>query len=268
MEIPQRNFDMQTPLQITRAACAHIPTEAGSFQLCVYENNRDDKEHLAILTGDVEDSEAVFVRIHSECFTGDVLGSRRCDCGDQLHAAMRLIAGEQRGIILYLRQEGRGIGLAEKLKAYNLQDDGLDTVDANLALGHAADGRDYSVAAAILRDLGVKSVRLITNNPAKIQELQRLGIQVVDRVAVETAVYPENAGYLITKARRMNHLLDPIALATELVSPLNTLPISGLQIKVKEEVEAGLSGFKNREGRYKNGGESHGYHRYRGGIAR
>jgi 3,4-dihydroxy 2-butanone 4-phosphate synthase / GTP cyclohydrolase II len=215
---------MPKSLEIKRAACAYIPTEAGSFQLCVYENNRDNKEHLAILMGDVEEGQDVLVRIHSECFTGDVLGSRRCDCGDQLHAAMNLISSAQRGIVLYLRQEGRGIGLAEKLKAYNLQDSGLDTVDANLALGHAADDRDYSIAAEMLRDLGVKSVRLITNNPEKIHELRRLGVEVVERVAVETAVYPENAGYLLTKAQRMNHLLDPLSLAGVLVNSMS-LPV-------------------------------------------
>ena len=214
---------MESPLEIMRVACASIPTSSGSFLLCVYENNLDDKEHLAILMGEVNGVANVLVRIHSECFTGDVLGSRRCDCGDQLQAAMKSIAAEQRGVIIYLRQEGRGIGLAEKLKAYNLQDNGLDTVDANLALGHAADGRDYSVAAAILRDLGVQSVRLITNNPAKIHELNRLGINVVDRVAIETAIYPENAGYLLTKAQRMDHLFDPLSLASLLVSEYSKL---------------------------------------------
>jgi 3,4-dihydroxy 2-butanone 4-phosphate synthase/GTP cyclohydrolase II len=262
---------MVNTLQIKRAACAHIPTEAGSFQLCVYENNRDDKEHLAILMGDVSGGENILVRIHSECFTGDVLGSRRCDCGDQLHAAMELIAAEQRGIILYLRQEGRGIGLAEKLKAYNLQDSGLDTVDANLALGHAADGRDYSIAAAILRDLGVQSVRLITNNPDKISELGRLDIAVVARVAIETAIYPENAGYMRTKAERMNHLLDPLSLASVLVGALsipakanthNVLPANGGQINYN-----GSNGQNGRGVRGNRGGH-HGYHRYNGSTTR
>ena len=161
------------------------------------------------------------MRIHSECFTGDVLGSRRCDCGEQLHRAMELIAMEGQGVIIYLRQEGRGIGLKEKLRAYNLQDDGLDTVDANLALGHAADARDYSMASAILEDLGVASVRLMTNNPDKIEELVKLGIEVTERVALETTVYPDNAAYLLTKVQRMNHLLDPSSLMSVLVSNLN-----------------------------------------------
>lgn len=204
--------------QMKRSVCARIPTETGSYQLCVYENNRDDKEHMALVMGEVEEGEAVLVRIHSECFTGDVLGSRRCDCGDQLHRAMELIAEAGRGVVIYLRQEGRGIGLAEKLRAYNLQDNGLDTVDANLALGHAADARDYSAAAEILRDLGLASVRLMTNNPDKILELRRLGIEVTERVPLETTVYPDNAGYLLTKAVRMNHMLDSESLAQVLVA--------------------------------------------------
>jgi len=212
---------MDGHLMINRAACARIPTAAGAFQLCVYENNQDDKEHLAIVMGDVYEQESVLVRIHSECFTGDVLGSRRCDCGEQLHRAMELIAMEGQGVVIYLRQEGRGIGLKEKLRAYNLQDDGLDTVDANLALGHAADARDYSMAAAILEDLGIGSVRLMTNNPDKIQELVKLGIDVTERVALETTVYPDNAAYLLTKVQRMNHLLDPGSLVSVLVSNLN-----------------------------------------------
>jgi GTP cyclohydrolase II len=212
---------MDGELNINRAACARIPTAAGAFQLCVYENNRDDKEHLAIVMGDVYEQESVLVRIHSECFTGDVLGSRRCDCGEQLRRAMELVAVEGQGIIIYLRQEGRGIGLKEKLRAYNLQDDGLDTVDANLALGHAADARDYSMASAILEDLGIASVRLMTNNPDKIDDLVKLGIHVTERVALETTVYPDNAAYLLTKVQRMNHLLDPGSLMSVLVSNLN-----------------------------------------------
>jgi GTP cyclohydrolase II len=195
-------------LLIKRAVCARVPTAVGEFQLCLYTNSHDNKEHLAFVNGDVEDGEPVLVRIHSECFTGDVLGSQRCDCGEQLHHALELIALEGRGVIVYLRQEGRGIGLAEKLRAYNLQDDGLDTVDANLALGHPVDERDYGMAAAILKDLGVKSVRLITNNPQKIMEMEGRGIRVVDRIATMPTVYADNAAYLLTKVQRMNHLFN------------------------------------------------------------
>ncbi len=194
-------------LHIERKVCARIPTPVGEFQLCIYTDNVDEKEHLALVMGDVQDKYGVLVRVHSECFTGDVLGSRRCDCGEQLQEAMRLISEAGSGVIVYLRQEGRGIGLVDKLKAYNLQDQGYDTVDANLALGHEADERDYSIAAYIIRDLGVRSVRLLTNNPEKIMRLRELGIPVSERVAIETTVYADNAYYLFTKAQRMNHLL-------------------------------------------------------------
>jgi len=199
---------MPEDLIVQRAVCARIPTAVGEFQLCLYKNNHDEKEHLALINGDIEGQSSVLVRIHSECFTGDVLGSQRCDCGEQLRRAMELIALEGRGVIVYLRQEGRGIGLAEKLRAYNLQDDGLDTVDANLALGHPVDDRDYSMAAEILKDLGVKSARLITNNPQKITEMGRRGIEVVDRIALMPTVYADNAAYLLTKIQRMNHLFN------------------------------------------------------------
>ncbi len=194
-------------LKIQRMVCARIPTKEGTFQLCLYHNNRDEKEHLALVSGDVA-GENVLVRIHSECFTGDVLGSRRCDCGEQLHLAMERIAEEGRGVIVYLRQEGRGIGLLDKLRAYNLQDEGYDTVEANLMLGHQADERNYDIGVAILRDLGVKSVRLLTNNPAKIEALETLGMPVVERVPLIATIHDENRHYLETKARRMNHLLN------------------------------------------------------------
>ncbi|HEY58336.1 MAG TPA: GTP cyclohydrolase II [Anaerolineae bacterium] len=199
-------------VQVQRMVCARIPTQEGTFQLCLYHNNKDDKEHLALVMGDVT-GEAVLVRIHSECFTGDVLGSRRCDCGEQLHLAMERIAAEGRGVIVYLRQEGRGIGLLDKLKAYNLQDQGYDTVEANLILGHQADEREYDVGLAILRDLGVRSVRLLTNNPEKIACLERWGMPVKERVSVVAPVHEENRAYLETKARRMKHLLDLGALS-------------------------------------------------------
>ncbi len=196
------------PLTVTQQTCARIPTDEGQFQLCYYSNSRDKKEHLALVMGDVAGQANVLVRVHSECFTGDVLGSLRCDCGPQLHEAMRQIAEEGRGVLLYLRQEGRGIGLLSKLRAYNLQDDGLDTVDANLVLGHQADEREYSVAARILADLGVGSIRLLTNNPAKIESLRGLGVTVADRVPMPPQVNEENSVYLTTKVRRMRHLLN------------------------------------------------------------
>lgn len=198
---------MDSPI-ITRMVVARLPTDSGEFQLYLYHSDQDDKEHLALALGDVAGKEGTLVRVHSECFTGDVLGSRRCDCGEQLHNAMLAIAAAGEGVLIYLRQEGRGIGLLNKLRAYNLQDQGYDTIDANLLLGHQADERDYSVAAGILRDLKIPSVRLLTNNPDKIAHLEALGIPVSERVGVEGTVYPDNAGYLFTKVRRMNHLLN------------------------------------------------------------
>ena len=198
---------MSEPLAVTRMACARVPTAEGEFQLCLYDNNRDDKEHLVLVMGDVIGKEDILVRVHSECFTGDVLHSRRCDCGAQLHDALRRIAEAGEGILIYLRQEGRGIGLLNKLRAYNLQDLGYDTVDANLILGHQADERDYTVAALILQDWGVRSINLMTNNPDKIQRLRQLGVQVTARVPLQADVTPDNASYLRTKVERMNHLL-------------------------------------------------------------
>ncbi|MEX1198924.1 MAG: GTP cyclohydrolase II [Pseudohongiellaceae bacterium] len=194
-------------LSVSRKTCARIPTAYGDFQLCYYTNTLDSKEHLALYVGDPANAGSVLVRVHSECFTGDVLGSRRCDCGEQLDRSLEMVAEAGVGVILYLRQEGRGIGLLEKLRAYNLQDQGFDTVDANLMLGHEADGRDYSLAALMLRDLSVDSVRLITNNPAKINALVAAGIDVSQRVSLEVVANTDNAGYLLTKAQRMDHLL-------------------------------------------------------------
>lgn len=200
-------------LRMNKMACARIPTVEGEYQLCLYTNNQDDKEHLAIIMGVVWGKEDVLVRVHSECFTGDVLGSRRCDCGEQLQRSMLMIARQGSGVLVYLRQEGRGIGLLDKLRAYNLQDNGYDTVEANLALGHQADERDYTAAALILQDLGVKSIRLLTNNPQKIIRLRDLGVRVSERVPLESTVNADNAYYLFTKAQRMNHLLNlPLAI--------------------------------------------------------
>jgi 3,4-dihydroxy 2-butanone 4-phosphate synthase/GTP cyclohydrolase II len=198
---------MPTPLTVTRMVSARIPTDEGEFELALYLSNHDDKEHLALSYGEARDADDLLVRVHSECFTGDVLGSRRCDCGEQLHRAMRLIADAGRGLILYLRQEGRGIGLLNKLHAYNLQDQGYDTVEANLALGHQADERDYAVAALILKDLNARSIRLLTNNPHKMESLQQLGVQLTGRVPLPADVTPDNAYYLRTKVERMRHLL-------------------------------------------------------------
>ena len=193
---------------VTRIDSARIPTAHGVFQLGYYSNTLDDKAHLAFYMGEPLEGEDVLVRVHSECLTGDVFGSLRCDCGEQLDRALERIAEEGRGVLVYLRQEGRGIGLLGKVRAYNLQDDGHDTVDANLMLGHGADERDYTLAARILEDLGIKSVRLITNNPLKISSLEEEGIKVNARVELTSTVNPENSRYLKTKAKRMNHLLN------------------------------------------------------------
>jgi len=184
-----------------------LPTANGEFVLHYYSNTLDDKEHMALVKGEVADRENVPVRIHSECFTGDVLGSRRCDCGEQLAMAMQLINDLGYGVLIYLRQEGRGIGLLKKLQAYNLQDSGMDTVDANLHLGYLADEREYNIAALILNDLKVKSVKLLTNNPDKIDALEKLGIHVVGRIPVESVANDDNLGYLKTKAKKMAHML-------------------------------------------------------------
>lgn len=193
--------------EVTCMIRTRIPTEHGDFQLCFYTNTSDSKEHLAFIMGDIANAESVLVRIHSECFTGDVMGSRRCDCGEQLKRSMAMVANAGVGVVLYMRQEGRGIGLFDKLRAYNLQDQGVDTVDANLMLGHEADERDYSLAALMLEDLGVGSVRLVTNNPAKISALEAAGITVSERVPLAVAANTDNAGYLLTKAQRMDHFL-------------------------------------------------------------
>ena len=196
------------PLSVERLTSARIPTVDGEFTLCLYENSMDDKDHLALVYGDVEGKNEVLVRVHSECFTGDVLGSLRCDCGEQLNASMRRIAAEGAGVLLYLRQEGRGIGLHDKLKAYNLQDEGYDTVEANQLLGHGADERDYSIGARILDDLGLDSIRLLTNNPEKIERLEEHGFTVTERVPLEPHLNRHNTDYLQTKVQRMRHLLE------------------------------------------------------------
>jgi 3,4-dihydroxy 2-butanone 4-phosphate synthase/GTP cyclohydrolase II len=194
---------------IYRSGSARLPTSLGEFAVTVYRDS-EGKEHLALCMGSL-DGAPPLVRLHSECLTGDVFGSVRCDCGDQLRAALRQIAHEGRGLLLYLRQEGRGIGLANKIRAYALQDEGMDTVEANLHLGFPADGRSYTDAAAILNDLGLSSVRLITNNPAKVKGLEGSGISVAERVSFQIRPRAENHTYLRTKASKMGHLLQLLA---------------------------------------------------------
>ena len=195
---------------VERVASVRLPTPYGEFIAQAYHFVLDENEdllHIALVMGDVAGQENVLVRVHSECFTGDVLGSLRCDCGPQLHKAMEIIQEEGRGVILYMRQEGRGIGLFHKLKAYELQEKGLDTVEANVALGYDADLRDYGVGAQILADLGLKSIRILTNNPRKIVGLQGYGLKITERVPLEVAANPFNAFYLHAKQEKMGHLL-------------------------------------------------------------
>ena len=194
--------------KLEKLSCARIPTATGNYELCIFRQPGEDKEHLAMISGDVRNRAGVLVRVHSECFTGDVMGSLRCDCGQQLAQAMEQISVAGSGVILYLRQEGRGIGLHDKLRAYNLQDAGYDTVDANIMLGHQPDERDYQVAAAMLEELEIKSIRLLTNNPNKIEQLTEYGIKVDARVPLEIKATAENREYLRAKSDRLNHLLN------------------------------------------------------------
>jgi GTP cyclohydrolase II len=189
-------------------AVAELPTRFGHFRLVGFWNNRDGKEHVAMVHGDVVGAQDVAARLHSECLTGDVMGSLRCDCRDQLTEGLRAIQREGRGILLYLRQEGRGIGLLNKIRAYALQEQGLDTVEANQALGFRDDERDYAVAAHMLRSLGVKSVRVVTNNPDKIRQLTQHGVTVSGRIPHVIPPNEFNRFYLETKARRSGHMID------------------------------------------------------------
>ena len=190
------------------AGVAELPTRFGHFQIAAFWNNRDGKDHIALIKGNVVNAENVPTRLHSECLTGDALGSLRCDCRDQLEAALQKIAEAETGMVLYLRQEGRGIGLMNKVRAYALQDRGLDTVEANLALGFGADERDYAIAAHMIHSLRVKSIQLMTNNPDKIQQLGQYGVKVSGRLPHLLPPNPHNRFYLETKARRSGHYID------------------------------------------------------------
>jgi len=202
------NFRMKTESFVHRAATATLPTVfGGDFKFIVYENDVDSMKHVALVKGEIGPEDAVLVRVHSECMTGDVFGSMRCDCGDQLHTAMEMINEEGKGVIVYMHQEGRGIGLVNKVRAYELQEHGRDTVEANIELGFEEDLRDYGIGAQILVDLGVKKIRLLTNNPKKIVGLEGYGMTIIGRVPIEIKPNEVNLRYLRTKKEKMGHIL-------------------------------------------------------------
>lgn len=216
------------------AGVAELPTRVGHFQIVAFYNNRDAKEHIAMIRGDVVGASDVPTRLHSECLTGDVMGSLRCDCRDQLLEGLKLIHAMDRGILLYLRQEGRGIGLINKVRAYALQDQGLDTVEANLALGFRDDERDYAVAAHMLQSLQVSSVRLITNNPNKITQLTQYGVTVTGRIPHVIPPNEHNRFYLQTKARRSGHYIDDEG-KPHLVEQSDPVMIDGMTAPAEDE---------------------------------
>jgi 3,4-dihydroxy 2-butanone 4-phosphate synthase / GTP cyclohydrolase II len=193
---------------VVKVAEAKLPTKFGDFKVIAYRSNTDPTEHVAVVMGNVNTEEPVLVRVHSQCLTGDVFHSLRCDCGEQIEMAMKRIAEAGRGVVLYMRQEGRGIGLHNKIKAYALQDKGMDTVEANLALGFKADQRDYGVGAQILADLGIKNMRLMTNNPKKMSGLASYGLKIIEQLPITTKPNPHNKRYLSTKQEKMGHLLE------------------------------------------------------------
>jgi 3,4-dihydroxy 2-butanone 4-phosphate synthase/GTP cyclohydrolase II len=202
------DFRMQHESLIRRAATTIIPTRyGGTFKVIVYENDVDEMKHIALVKGEIGPEDEVLVRVHSECLTGDVFGSERCDCGDQLHRAMEMVDQAGKGVIVYMHQEGRGIGLVNKIKAYELQEQGKDTVEANIALGFKEDLRDYGIGAQILADLGVRRMRLLTNNPKKIVGLEGYGLTITERVSIEIGPNKNNIQYLQTKREKMGHIL-------------------------------------------------------------
>jgi len=201
-------YRMRTEMLVRRAAETRLPTTFGEFRAIVYENEVDRAQHVALVMGTINPSGPVLVRVHSECLTGDVFGSQRCDCGEQLHEAMRMIAEHGSGVVLYMRQEGRVIGLINKLKAYTLQDEGHDTVEANEALGFQADLRDYGIGAQILAELGVRKIHLLTNNPRKIIGLEGYGLEILERVPIQMPATRSNIQYLRAKQQKLGHLLE------------------------------------------------------------